>query len=1550
MADASFVQDNFTGGEWSAFAKGRITDPDYKRAMSVCFNGIPVEAGPWVRRTGSRELGTTRWGAPGRIHTFFFSQTAPFEMEFTDGHLRLYNKNGLIFTNNPRNVLNISTANPAVITTNADSFESWNTGDTVKFFFPAAGSSNLGGQLLGKEFVLTVVSGNTQFSLVDAVTGLTVDGSQLAYDGNVPIQVARVLDFTSPYVHGDWAQVRFVQDQATVLCLHPNYPPWVLTAAADCGNVFDFRQAQFIDGPYLDPPLDGAFLTPSGQSGQITVTLGYPAYSAGTTYPNGSTYLPNGTRPDITKVSPIYINGTVVTSAGHDYVSLVDNNTGNTPAGNPSKWLQLTDGQVIGPAGFASTDVGRLIRLLSEPADYVPANTYAVNNLVKYQDQYWIALKAIAANDYPGNNVNSWGIATNAATWTWGIITAAGSSRVATVSLVGGNLQYNTTIRVWRLGVYSYSTQFPSCGCLHESRFWLGGAVRNRFDASMSSTHYVMSPTGPDGTVADNNAISYVFDSDEQNQIVFIAPEHNGLVAGTSSCEWSIAASQNQDPLTPTSIQAHRVTKFGCANMEPARGPLALLVVQREQRKVIEYFGDLFSGRETGKNLARDTKHITAPYIEEIVYQQELNPTFWMRLGDGTLAGSTYKRESLMMAQPAEMNGWHRHALGSGRLIKSISVGPSPDGQVDTISMVTQDPTTNIYYVEQLTQLFDEAATVNNAWFLDSAKVPAGASIITMNGVQTLQLDGYATINGYTVEVFVAGVDAGSYVVTNGCVFVPLDGSANGITQASLIAAANNTNFGFNNMPITIPSGVPQQAIQQFAEPSDWTSLAYTLRNTFGAIDWDGQRFFTGLGQSGPNGGLAIYNTQSGALIKRVLNQDIYGNIRPPLWSSTTVYQTAPLVRTTNSKVWASSKGGNVGNEPNNNTPTWWTNSIGSVPNVWQNNVTYGSGAKVCGNNGQAYYKALINLPNRNPLDDDGTQWSPTVPVPGSPIWSQALSFNKGQVVQVTARFHMYVSLSAGNLGNVPQTSPGFWQDQGPVPDLWNIATVYGSAVLVTGSNGHQYASIAANNVNNDPTTDGGVHWTNLNSGAVPSPAANMIWSGTDDKIYMFEGLVGMGRFNSETLKMEALGSFPAAGPSDMVAGGAQTTNGSFGTWVAATDAGISSGNVAPYLFNTATMSMETLPGTMVINEGSRGFVVAAPPGILGVENSCCCATADFYFFGVNAFGTQPSTLSIGMYHMSINPNPVQGEQRISWTKVGTLAPATVDATWTHYASGGGLGFAIYDKTDGNIILYVHTGDAVTNQQYLMKVSPEDFSIIWKTAIPNGDNLPTGAQMKYCNIFNGELFLMTGNAVGGNTITFYVNTMTGTITQGTASHYCTPMMYIYNDVTGTSVQFLVSFQTGAGNDPILLPGTASAFQGFCSMVLGRSHVKYDTPGVVGFNYTSQGQILTPMDPEKSGARNGPAMAKTKRTHMYGIAFSQTAQGGVKVGTDFTSMHPANFESAGGKPFAPGTLFTDTHWDTVENNNGFFSALAWQVTGPYPAAVVAVTQFLHTQDR
>jgi len=375
---------------------------------------------------------------------------------------------------------------------------------------------------------------------------------------------------------------------------------------------------------------------------------------------------------------------------------------------------------------FSATDVGRGIRLYSQPPAWNSGTTYAYGDTVTYQSEFW---QSIATGSYatlnvgvpPGTMATSgtqqvmvWAPAPNAGVWAWGYITAQATTTCTVALSTDMESTNGTTVTTWRLGVYT-SGQYPTCGVYHGGRLWLAGAVENRVDGSSANDFNNFSPTDPVGTVTDAHAISRVLNSEEMNKILWLKSDRQGILMGTISGEWLLSASTLNDPFTPTSVSADKVTKYGCAFAEPVRVGMVLVFVQRYGQRVIEYLADAFSGKYTGRHLNEHTKHITAAGVTEICYQEEKAPIVWARMGNGTLAGCTYRRVSRFVTEAPVFEGWHRQVIGGSyagalvRPVSSMAVLPNDDGLSDLLYVATSDTSLANGSIEVLRPLFEDA-------------------------------------------------------------------------------------------------------------------------------------------------------------------------------------------------------------------------------------------------------------------------------------------------------------------------------------------------------------------------------------------------------------------------------------------------------------------------------------------------------------------------------------------------------------------------------------------------------------------------------------------------------------------------------------------------------------------------------------------------------------------------------------------------------------------------------------------------------------------------
>ena len=404
----------------------------------------------------------------------------------------------------------------------------------------------------------------------------------------------------------------------------------------------------------------------------------------------------------------------------------------------------------------------------------------------------------------------------------WAVITQAGSDRGYRLSelqffdassvpagsrlivqLIGDPLLYTTAITTWRVGLYNnVEPAWPTTGCYHQGRLWLAGAVPNRFDASMSNDELVMSPTAPDGTVADNHAISYTLNAARRNQFLWMKASRRGITAGTAGGQFLIHATENNNLMAPSTTQADEILAYKSANIEPVHTGLTTVFVNQHARQIHESMRDAYSGEQVAPEITDRAKHLTRGQIAELAAMSAIDPIIWFRTETGNLAATTYERTNLVSQEPPRINAFHEHEIGSSWPVVSLSEAPSHDGNSDTIAIVTRGDD-NVHHVEFLTRTSEEDDTIYDAQNLDSSIVPMSGEEYA-SGVR---FHGLWALNGETVSAFVAGLDCGStFIVQDGYIEVPWD-SAGGLFTKRYLTQLSGENRDFRDLAVPIDAG-----------------------------------------------------------------------------------------------------------------------------------------------------------------------------------------------------------------------------------------------------------------------------------------------------------------------------------------------------------------------------------------------------------------------------------------------------------------------------------------------------------------------------------------------------------------------------------------------------------------------------------------------------------------------------------------------------------------------------------------------------------------------
>lgn len=346
------------------------------------------------------------------------------------------------------------------------------------------------------------------------------------------------------------------------------------------------------------------------------------------------------------------------------------------------------------------------------------------------------------------------------------------------------------------------------------------------------------------------------------------------------------------------------------------------------------------------------------------------------------------------------------------------------------------------------------------------------------------------------------------------------------------------------------------------------------------------------------------------------------------------------------------------------------------------------------------------------------------------------------------------------------------------------------------------------------------------------------------------------------------------------------------------------------------------------------------------------------------------STTPISIYTFGFlgdSTNPLAGGAITGTTPTGTVSPAQVDATWTHFSA---VGAPMFDPTDGNIIAYFQTTDAVTNVAYWVKINPATAAVVWTCADTSGvltnpiskhcapqQQMP-GGKLRYAR--TGKLWTLDTTAGTLSSVTFPSATVVTASDQiywpEKNSVICHEASLTYSGSppgpydSGTLIPlgaFMLANNTATENFCLLMdmaPATSAEWPPTCPVAV---------PAVLGANYSSIGQLLRPDYGQDAGAQAGPAFGKKRRVHWFSCAVERSQNFNIStngtfpagVATDLVTVQDED-ENVVSQP----ALYTGTLSTTMPDNYSFDGQIAWQVTRPTPLIVTAMGGYLATQDK
>jgi len=245
--------------------------------------------------------------------------------------------------------------------------------------------------------------------------------------------------------------------------------------------------------------------------------------------------------------------------------------------------------------------------------------------------------------------------------------------------------------KAWRLGAWSDSRGWPTCGAFYKGRLWVGqtAALPETVWGSAIDGYQNFAPTLiehseregalPLPTAAD--ALSLTAGGEEASQIRWLAPVA-ALAVGTNGGEKTIRGSSTAEAVTAENAAILPASSVGVADMMPVRVDGTILFVSRDRRRLHELAYNLQADGYVAPEMTLLAGHLgdESP-LAEIVFQRRPWRILWARRDDGLLAGFTYDREQ-------EVTAWHRHSLGGGGRV--VAMATVPAGAEDRLWVVVE--------------------------------------------------------------------------------------------------------------------------------------------------------------------------------------------------------------------------------------------------------------------------------------------------------------------------------------------------------------------------------------------------------------------------------------------------------------------------------------------------------------------------------------------------------------------------------------------------------------------------------------------------------------------------------------------------------------------------------------------------------------------------------------------------------------------------------------------------------------------------------------------
>lgn len=305
--------------------------------------------------------------------------------------------------------------------------------------------------------------------------------------------------------------------------------------------------------------------------------------------------------------------------------------------------------------------------------------------------------------------------------WRWLTITAVTDETRISCDLAGADpIVLDKRVQFWRLGLWSDTTGWPTCGSIYEDRLCVAGASGNpdTVVGSRTGQHTKFVQTSGAGVVLDTHAFVVRANSRFMSHIEWIKASEAALRFGTGVQEF-VLTTPVDEALTARNVKIRPITKRGSYEAEPVDVGSDVVFIHKSGRAIYasQYQSATVENPEayTAPLMSKLGAHLLEPKVVQIVYQQEPHGLIWGRREDGSIVAMTYNPDD-------DIFGGHRHDFSG--IVHDIMAIYSPTDKQDSLWLVIERTIGGVskFYIERMYRFWDYGDILTeDATFVDSA-------------------------------------------------------------------------------------------------------------------------------------------------------------------------------------------------------------------------------------------------------------------------------------------------------------------------------------------------------------------------------------------------------------------------------------------------------------------------------------------------------------------------------------------------------------------------------------------------------------------------------------------------------------------------------------------------------------------------------------------------------------------------------------------------------------------------------------------------------------